>query len=105
MYIFLPYVIFVITLFIIAVVVTFYYEYKEFCRKESKRLPLIPFIKHIPHIIFSKRKNVSSKKNKHWWEGAYFYLGIIGYILIGAIIYLLGLLTMVGIGYLLMLFN
>lgn len=102
MYIFLPFVIFIFTLLTIALIVVLYYDYKEYCLKETKPLAVMPYIKHI---IFSKKDNVISENNKVWWKEPYLYAGIILFILIGAVAYLASFLTMVSIGYLFMLFN
>lgn len=102
MYIFLPFVIFIFTLLTIALIVVLYYDYKEYCLKETKPLAVVTYIKHI---IFSKKDNAISENNKSWWQDPYLYVCIILFIVIGAVAYLAGLLTMVSIGYLLMLFN
>lgn len=102
MYIFLPFVIFIFTLLTIALIVVLYYDYKEYCLKETKPLAVVSYIKHI---IFSKKDNAISENNNSWWKEHYLYAGIILFILIGAVAYLASLLMVIGIGYLFMLFN
>lgn len=102
MYIFLPYVSFVMTLLIMTLVVGLYYEYKEYRLKNAQSQLLPPFIKYI---IFSKGKKCISEKIKFWWQDPYLYVGIILFIVIGAFAYLASLLMMIGIGYFFILFN
>ena len=104
MYMLLPYAVFILTLMIMILIVSLYYEYKDYCKKESKYSPL-SFIKHLCRNLFTNNKYDITQNQIPWWKDPYLYLGIFLFVVIGLIAYIVSILSVIGIGYLILLFN
>jgi uncharacterized membrane protein len=75
-------------------------------------LIIMIFIAGIAYELYDKFKNPHRKKkttsinyNPNWWKNPHLYLGIILFIVIGSIAFLFSIFTVIGLGYLIMIFD
>ena len=104
MYMLLPYAVFILTLMVIIFIVSLYYEYEDYCKKENKS-SLLFFIKHLYHYLFIQSKHNIPQNQPPWWKDPYLYLGIFSFVIIGLIAYIVSMVALIAIGYLILLFE
>ena len=88
MFILLPFIIFVVTLIIIVLILTVSYTLYDTFKN--------------PHY---KKKFTPTKGYPIWWKNPYWYIGFILFIVVGIISYFASIFTVIGLGYLITIFD